>query len=609
MIQVNNLSKGFAGQILFENVTFNLPSKARVGLVGRNGAGKSTIFKLILGQESPDEGVITYPKNYTIGSLNQHINFNQSTILQEVMSALAEEKKYETFRAEKILSGLGFSQDDLNKSPLSFSGGYQIRINLAKVLITGPNLLLLDEPTNYLDIVSLRWLKNFLNTFDGEVIIITHDQEFMDSVTNHIMGLHRKQLRIFKGDTAQFYSKLIADEEIYEKTRQNQEKKRKEMERFVERFKAKASKATQAQSKLKQLQKMEQLEELSNENDLEFSFNYKELNAKKLLEVQHLSFGYEPSHLLFKDISFAIGQRECIAIIGKNGKGKSTLLNCLAKEINAQGKIHYHPNLSISHFGQTNIKRLNEELSIVEEIASVSPDLSHTRIRQICGVMMFPGELADKKIKVLSGGERSRVMLGKILAKPSNILFLDEPTNHLDMQSIESLSEAIEDFPGATLIVTHSEMLLKRLATRLIIFHHDKAEYFHGNYQDFLEKIGWEDEELGKKQRTSVKTSKKELQKARAVIIKERSKELGPLKLNIERLENLIHDNETLIAQKNEELVKASEESDVEKINSLSKKISDLQNEIDYAFDNLDHAQTEFDDKFNFFEEKLNELE
>ncbi|MBD65405.1 MAG: ABC transporter ATP-binding protein [Halobacteriovoraceae bacterium] len=609
MIQVNNISKSFAGQVLFENLSFNLPAGARVGLVGRNGSGKSTLFKLILGEESLDSGEISLPKNYRIGTLKQHIEFSKPSVAEECYQVLTGEAKYETYKVDKILSGLGFTQAELNKDPHSFSGGYQIRINLAKVLATEPNLLLLDEPTNYLDIVSMRWLRNFLIQFEGEVIIITHDREFMDEVTTHTMGLSRKQLKMVKGDTRKFYSQLLEEDELYEKTRANFDKKRKEMERFVERFRAKASKASQAQSKLKQLEKMGEMDELASEADLEFNFNYKEIPSKNILQVENLSFGYTENLQLFSDISFHLEKGECLGIIGKNGKGKSTLLNCLAGELKPlKGETRFHPSCSYAHFGQTNIERLHPQNSIVEEVTEVAPELPHAKIRQICGTMMFSGDLADKKISVLSGGERSRVMLAKIMAKPSNLLFLDEPTNHLDMQSIESLADAITQFAGATIIVTHSEMLLRRLASKLIIFHHDGAELFLGDYDDFLAKMGWEEELNSNQKIAKPKISKKELQKLRSEIIKERSSTLNPLKKQIESLEKRITKNEKQLNQKNLDLVNASQNSDGELISQLSIEVSDLENAIERDFEVLAEIQEKHDQSEQSFEEKLGEL-
>ncbi|MBU1503639.1 ATP-binding cassette domain-containing protein, partial [bacterium] len=496
MIQLNNICKSYSTQELFSNLSFKLNAGNRIGLVGRNGSGKSTLFKLILGEESADSGDIIIPKGYRIGALKQHLVFTEPSLREEAALALTEEMKYDTYRVEKILFGLGFGAEDLDKNPLSFSGGYQIRINLAKLLVTEPNLLLLDEPTNYLDIVSLRWLKNFLQNFQGELILITHDREFMDAVCTHTMGIVRKNLTLIPGDTHKFYEQLSANDELYEKQKIAQDKKVKELEDFIARNKARASTAALAQSKVKQLEKMDLLDDLGFDASLKFDFNYKETPAKVLLEVKNVSFGYTPQNILFKNISFSIAKGECIGIIGKNGKGKSTLLNVIGKELKPlSGSVEYQANTEFGHFGQTNIAHLNPNNTVIDEIYTANPKMPEAMVRGLCGGMMFSGEMAQKKISLLSGGEKSRVMLGKILAREVNLLLLDEPTNHLDMDSIAALTEAINRFNGSVIVVTHSEELLRKVCDRLIIFSKDGAQYFDGGYDMFLEKIGWEDEE------------------------------------------------------------------------------------------------------------------
>ena len=491
MIQLTNLAKSFGGQSLFKDVNLKLARSQKIGLVGRNGSGKSTLFKIILGEESYDSGDLSIPKNYMIGTLRQHLVFTEKTVREECALVLPEDEQWNFYKIEKLLFGLGFTEADLEKDPMSFSGGYQIRINLVKLLATEPNMLLLDEPTNYLDLPSLRWLKGFIREFEGEVILITHDRDFMDSVSTHTMGVQRKGLRLVKGDSYKYYSTLEMEDETYEKTKANQDKKRKELEEFVARNKARASTAALAQSKQKELDKMDDMEELQNDATLSFKFNYKDTPAKVIFRAENLGFGYNPDEPLFQGITFAMEKGKRLAIIGKNGKGKSTLLNYIAGELSLQqGKLDFHPSTTFAHFGQTNIERLNVKSTIVDEIASVSKEIGIPQARNIAGRMMFSGELGDKKIDVLSGGERSRVMLGKIIGTPANLLFLDEPTNHLDMQSIDALADAIDDFEGSLIMVTHSEMLLHRLADALIIFHKGGAEYFDGTYADFLEKIG-----------------------------------------------------------------------------------------------------------------------
>ncbi len=610
MIQLINISKSFTSRELFSNLNFKMSSGNKVGLVGRNGSGKSTLFKIILGEEHADSGDIAIPRGYKIGALKQYLSFSESSLLEECALSLAEDDKFSIYKVEKILFGLGFSQEDLQKDPLSFSGGYQIRINLAKLLLTEPNLLLLDEPTNYLDIVSLRWLKNFLQNFVGEIILITHDRDFMDAVSSHTMGIIRKSLQIVTGDTHKFYAQLQSNEELYEKQKINQDKKVKELEDFIARNKARASTAALAQSKVKQLEKMDLLDDLGYDSTLKFDFNFKDTPAKVLLEVKALNFGYNPENILFQNISFALEKGKCLGIIGKNGKGKSTLLNLIANELKPlSGSIAFHTSAQYAHFGQTNINRLNQNSTIMDEIYAANAKLPESAVRSICGGMMFSGESAKKKISLLSGGEKSRVMLGQILARDVNLLFLDEPTNHLDMDSIEALIVAIQNFKGSSIIVTHSEELLRRVCDTLIIFSQDKAEYFDGGYDLFLQKIGWPDEEMEEKVKPVAKTSRAENKKLRATLVQERSQKSAPLKKEVESLEKFIIKTEDSIKIHHENLIKASNTTDNAKIMELSQLIGKLENEIEQKFERLEVVQNELDSLLQSYENKINTLE
>lgn len=612
MIQLIEINKQFAGQVLFEDLSFNLARGERVGLVGRNGSGKSTLFSIILGRLTPDAGEVSIPNNYKIGHLEQHISFTEKTVLEECCQVLTGDNKFDFYKAEKILSGLGFSDEDMHKDPLSFSGGYQIRINLCKSLLTEPDLLLLDEPTNYLDILSLRWLRQFLRSFPGEVILITHDRDFMNSVSTHTMGIYRKKLKKILGNTDKFYEQMVLQDEIYEKTRVNQEKKRAHLESFVDRFGAKASKATQAQSKMKQLAKMGTIDKLDAEAKMGLCFQYQDFSSKQLMSVDDVSFSYkEDSPVLFDDVTFSIGKNERIGIIGKNGKGKSTLLNVISGELKPNtGSLTQHNSLKIGHLGQTNVGRLDKRNTIIEEIQLANSDLSTTAIRNICGSLMFEGDMALKKIDVLSGGEKNRVLLGKIMANKTNLLLLDEPTNHLDMESIDILTEELQDYPGAVVVVTHSEELLRRVVNRLVIFHKDRAEYFYGGYDDFLEKIGWE-EEQGLKQKSDSnkpKLSKKEMHAKRQAIIKERSKTCNPLKKELEKSENKIMELEETLETANHEMADAISNEQSSDIASLSEKIGKIQIDIQKAFEAIEpieHKLVTLDEKF---EKQLEDL-
>ncbi len=616
MVQADNVCKSYGSQVVFDKVGFTVNPGERVGLVGRNGHGKTTLFRIILGQEKADSGVITAPGGYSIGHLSQHIQFSEKTVLKEACLSLPDSDMGidETYKAEAVLMGLGFSAEDFILDPMELSGGFQIRLNLAKVLVSDPNLLLLDEPTNYLDIVSMRWLRQFLRNWKKELIIITHDRSFMDSVTTHTMAIHRSRMKKVSGPTEKIYSQLLMEEEIYEKTRINDEKKRKEVQQFINRFRAKATKAKAVQSRVKALQKKDEKEKLVDLRNLEFTFNAAPFTGRQYMEIRDISFGFDPDiPPLIERLSFFVGKKERIAIIGKNGKGKTTLLNLLAGELIPQeGSIRNHKNLRLAYFGQTNIVRLDPTKTVEQEIMDAHPDQNRGIARGICGVMMFSGDTALKKISVLSGGEKSRVLLGKLLVSPANMLLLDEPTNHLDMESTESLLEAVDAFSGSVIIVTHSEMILHALATRLIVFDDNRVFLFEGTYQDFLNRVGWKDEQEpvqtknNKISAAESKLNKKQLRRMRAELINEKSRVLNSLQKKIDKTEQEIVDLEEKIELDNKALLEASVKGDGEKIKGLSMAIHDLKSRVERLFVELELLHERFDISSREFEEKLN---
>jgi ATP-binding cassette subfamily F protein 3 len=576
VIKINQLSKSYFARELFADVILQMNAGDRLGLVGRNGHGKSTLFKLILGQEEPDSGEITIPRNYRIGHLEQHLHFTRQTILEEAALGLPEEEFHSIYKAEAILFGLGFMHADLEKSPHEFSGGFQIRINLAKLLLSDPNLLLLDEPTNYLDITSVRWIARFLANFKGELILITHDRDFMDSVTTHTAVIHRHKIRKFEGGTAKAYDQIVLEDEIHEKTRANEEKKRAHAAAFINRFRAQASKAKMVQSRIKMLEKLPKLDGLGDIQSLDFEFRPAAFAAKTLLEARNISFGYSPDNVLFRDINLTICTHDRFGVIGNNGKGKSTLLNVLSGGLKPlTGALKTHPNMKLGYFGQTNIQRLNPKFTIEQEIEHTNPALTRTQVRNICGTMMFGGDLALKKVTVLSGGEKSRTLLGKILAHPSNLLLLDEPNNHLDMESIDALIESLQDFPGALLIVTHNERILRALASKLIVFHRGTMDVFNLGYDEFLEKIGWEDEVEAKGPQKKPALRNNYNQK------KVREKAERKEKTRIAKLEAQILKRENSLKKYNEQLVIEANRNNLAMLNELSKKISQIKQDIE----------------------------
>nr|MDA8099258.1 ABC-F family ATP-binding cassette domain-containing protein [Nitrospiraceae bacterium] len=599
MLQVSDLSKSYGTQVLFENISFVVGRGERVGLVGRNGHGKSTLFKLILDEEHPDSGTISTPTGYRIGHLDQHIRFSHDTVLAEACSALPPNEDHidESWKAESILHGLGFTTADFERSPDELSGGYQVRLNLAKVLASEPNLLLLDEPTNYLDIVSLRWLTGFLRAWRNEVMIITHDRDFMDGVTTHTMGIHRRKIRKIEGPTRKLYDQIIQEEEVYEKTRANDEKKRQQAEQFIQRFRAQATKAKAVQSRIKALERHQHLDRLEDIKTLDFLFRSAPFEAKWLFQAENLSFSYGNGPRLIDDFSLSVAKKDRIAIIGKNGKGKTTLLNLLTRETRpAAGSIAHHPNVKLAYFGQTNIERLSPMKTIVQEILDTDPDLNQTSARSIAGTMMFEGDNALKKVRVLSGGEKSRVLLAKLLVSPANLLVLDEPTNHLDMESVDSLVEAIENFDGALIIVTHSEMILKAIATKLVVFDDGRITVFDGTYQDFLERVGWADEggpvikkkkanrQPEPKPEAAPPQSRKDARKLKADITAERSKAVSGLKSRIQKLEAEIMKLEEQVKADTQALVQASTEGKALAIRDLTKAVREGKAKADALF-------------------------
>lgn len=613
MIKITDLNKSFGSRVLFDNLNLNINAKEKVGLVGRNGHGKTTLFKILLNEMDYDSGSISIPKNYKIGYLQQHISFTKNTVIDEVSLALPPAEKDEKWRAEKVLSGLGFSKEDMIRDPLEFSGGYKIRINLAKVLISDADMLMLDEPNNYLDIVAIRWLINFLSSWTGELLLITHDRNFMDSVITHCAAIHRNKARKVKGNTEKLYQQIEKEEEIYEKTRLNAEKKRKQTEIFIRRFRAKARLAGMVQSRIKSLEKQDMGEALSEIEELEFSFSGLPFHAAKMMGVHNLKFGYKRSEFLIEKLSFDVLKRERICIIGKNGKGKSTLLKLLAGKLNPNdGTIKTHPDLQVSYFVQSDAAKLNPQKTVLDEILSADSQSIVQKARNIAGSMMFSGDDALKKIELLSGGEKSRVLLGKILVKPAHLLLLDEPTNHLDMESCQSLIDAIDEFPGSVIMVTHNEELLHNIAERLIIFDRDKVSFFDGTYQEFLDKYGWEDESGNIKEKTEKKNrsySREEIKKQRAQIIQERSKILNPLEDKISSLEKLISGKEKQMAENTEKLIKASIEKDIEFLAEGPKIDKELKKDIEDLYKKLSETIDKFESKSEYFKIKLTELE
>ncbi len=626
MLNIEGLTKSYGELVLFDDIAFKVNSGERVGLVGRNGHGKTTLFRMITGLESPDGGNISIPKNYRLGYVTQHIDFQEATVLAEGMRGLPADAAGQHWQVEKVLFGLGFTEADMQRSPLEFSGGFQVRLNLAKVLVSEPDMLLLDEPTNYLDITSIRWIKRFLRAWPRELFLITHDRSFMDDVVTHIVGVHRRKIRKVKGTTQAYYAQIAQEEAIHEKTRLKNERRQKEMERFINRFRAKARLANLVQSRIKQLDKLKTHEKLERFKTLDFEFLNKPFAGKYILQAENLGFSHNPrSERLVEDFSLSIGPRDRICIIGKNGAGKTTLLRLLAGDLKPdEGHIAWQPNVQAGVFEQTNINTLVPTRTVEEEIQYTSPELDRQMVRNICGAMMFEGDAALKRISVLSGGEKCRVMLGKLLGRPLNFLLLDEPTNHFDLESADALLAAIDAFEGAVVMVTHNEMFLHALAERLIVFQEGGISVFEGGYQRFLETVGWHEETAaaggGEPSAGPAPPdqpagpmdgamNKKTFRKERSAIIAERGNVLKPLEKRIARLEEEIVRAENRLAQLHEQMQAASNNGDGSKIVALSRDIHSCQSRIDSAFEELESVTTEAEQKRARFDAQLARLE
>jgi ATP-binding cassette, subfamily F, member 3 len=492
-----------------------------------------------------------------------------------------------------------------------------VRLNLASVLVSVPDLLLLDEPTNYLDIVSIRWIEGFLQSWPHELLLITHDRSFMDRVVTHTMGIHRNRIRKYPGTTEKYYAQIAQDEEIHEKTRVNDERKRKELELFITRFRAKARLAGLVQSRVKALEKQEKRDKLETVKTLEFSFRSSPFNAKFCGSASGVSFSYDTDSPLINNFNLTIARGDRICVVGPNGRGKTTLLKLLAGSLQPRkGDVTWHQNVRMGFFEQTNIASLVGTRTVEQEIMSADTQVDRQLARDICGAMMFEGDFALKKISVISGGEKSRVMLGKILAAPVNLLVLDEPTNHLDMQSCDALIAALDNFDGAVVMVTHNELFLHALAERLVVFQNNRINVFEGRYQEFLDRIGWQGEEraraAGSAPHAAVpeqKFSKKELRKLRSDIISERSRVLGPLEKKIAAAEAAIEACEAELARASAQMQSASESGEALRIVELSKVISRCDADIDRLFDELSHDTAQADDYKKLFDERLARLE
>ena len=487
MLTIDHISMEFSSRPVLDDITFLINRKERIALVGKNGAGKTTLLRLIAGEYQPTSGRIARETDMTIGYLPQVMLFHDDHTLREEMMRVAHEDEAR-FVAEmdRTVIGLGFERKDFDRPCSEFSGGWRMRIELAKILLSHPDLLLLDEPTNHLDIESIQWLEDFLKSSPSAVLMVSHDRAFIDNVCNRTIEITLGRIYDYNVNYSKFVELRKERHEQQVRAYQNQQKMIQDTEEFIERFRYKATKAVQVQSRIKQLEKLERLEvdlEDTSRLNLRFPPAPRSGDFPIIIEDLRKDFG---SHNVFHDVTFTIRRGEKVAFVGKNGEGKTTLVKCIMGQLDYLGTLKIGHNVKIGYFAQNQAALLDEEKTVFETIDYVAVGDIRTKIRDILGAFMFGGEASDKKVKVLSGGERSRLAMIRLLLEPCNLLILDEPTNHLDMQSKDVLKAALQDFNGTLICVSHDRDFLNGLVSKVYEFGGGRVKEHLGGIYDFL---------------------------------------------------------------------------------------------------------------------------
>lgn len=547
MISINNLSVQFSGETLFDDISFIINKKDRIGLVGKNGAGKTTMMRIINGQMSPTQGQVSFPSGSSIGYLPQELQLKSNEkVIDEALNAFIEVKALEKSihklteslisrtdystdsyhnlsqkladaterydllggatqhaRAEKVLLGLGFDRNDLQRPLSEFSGGWQMRVELAKILLQSPDLIMLDEPTNHLDIESIQWLESFLADYPGAVLLVSHDRTFLDTITNRTLEISLGKAYDYKASYSDY--EMLREERMQQEMAAytNQQRQIAQVEHFITRFRAKATKARQVQSRVKLLGKMERIEvEAIDTSSIHFRFPEAPPSGKVVLEANDVAKNYGPKEVL-KDINFMIARGERIAFVGRNGEGKTTLSRIIIGDLEHTGQIKPGHNVKIGYYAQNQAEYLDPDKTVFQTLDDAAVGDVRKQVRSILGGFLFGGDDIDKKVKVLSGGEKSRLAIAKLLLEPVNLLVLDEPTNHLDMRSKDILKNALLQFKGTIIIVSHDRDFLQGLTDKVYEFKNRKIREFLGDVYDFIESRNIESlTELEAKQKT-----------------------------------------------------------------------------------------------------------
>lgn len=628
MISVEQLTIEFGGSPLFDEISFLVNPKDKIALVGKNGAGKSTLLKVFAGIQAPTRGNITLPKDITIGYLPQHMIHNHgTTVMQEAEKAfehitslqaeidrlsneLAERTDYDSVEyhhiidrlshhtehlnivgggnfyaeIEKTLVGLGFLRTDFERQCSEFSGGWRMRIELAKILLQRPDVLLLDEPTNHLDIESIQWLETFLLTSGSAVILVSHDKAFIDAVTSRTIEISLGKIYDYNVNYSRYVELRKERYEQQVRAYENQQKMIADTEDFIERFRYKATKAVQVQSRIKQLEKVERIEvDMEDTSRLSLKFPPAPHSGIIPIEVEHLTKAYG-DYVVLDNIGLIINRGDKVAFVGKNGEGKSTLVKCIMSEIEFSGKLKHGHNVKIGYFAQNQASLLDESRTVFETIDYVAVGDIRTKIRDILGAFMFGGEASDKKVKVLSGGERSRLAMIRLLLEPVNLLILDEPTNHLDMRSKEVLKEAIKAFDGTAIIVSHDREFLDGLVDKVYEFGNKKVREHLGGIYDFLQYKKMQSlSELEAKTpvaKSSAETEKTSDSKLSYEARKEQNRKIRKAEKEVAEMEEVIQQLEAELATMNDKLQLPEFASDSEFIIHYQKKQRELEHKM-----------------------------
>jgi len=640
MISVNQLSVYFGDFILFDNVSFQVNEKDRIGLAGKNGAGKSTLLKIFANIQEPTHGNVACPSDLTIGYLPQHMLYNDDkTLMEDALTAfdevlklkadiealnveIGERNDYESEEytdlinklteysdryyilggdnirgeAEKTLMGLGFLRSDFDRDTSEFSGGWRMRLELVKILLKRPDILLLDEPTNHLDIESIQWLEDFLKTYNGAVILVSHDKAFLDGVTNRTIEISLGQINDYKVPYSQYIQLRKERREQQLKAFENQQKMIKDTEEFIEKYRYKATKAVQVQSRIKQLEKVKRIEvDQEDVRKLNIRFAPAARTGDIVAEGKELTkrFG---EHLVLDDVNFEINRGEKVAFIGKNGEGKTTLVRMIMRELDYEGECRVGHNVKIGYFAQNQAQKLDDNKTVWEVVDDIAVGDIRVKLKSILAAFMFAGEEIDKKVKVLSGGERSRLAMVKLMLEPYNVLILDEPTNHLDIRSKDILKLALKNFDGTVVLVSHDRDFLDGLVDKMFEFGNKKIKEHIGGIYEFLEKKKLsslrELEIKAKEKKENVKAEEPSSNKLDFLERKELNKKIKKLQTQVDKAEQNVANLEEKIAEMDKQFANPDGSED-EKFYSL---YEETKKQLEIEIESWEESSIELDE-------------